>query len=76
MSAPTEKTPRFTLSWHFWVALILIAAAVAVIVQNIVETSFVFFWLTVTAPLWLLLTACVVLGFFIGWLVARRRQRR
>ena len=72
----TTETTRYTLSWHFWAALVLIAAAVAVIVQNTGETSFVFFWLTVTAPLWLLLSVTLALGVLIGWLVAWRRALR
>lgn len=55
-----------------WLALVLAVLAVAFIAQNRDRVPVHLFWLTVTAPMWLLLTALFAAGWVIGILVRRR----
>ena len=55
-----------------WLALVLAVLAVAFIAQNRDRVPVHLFWLTVTAPMWLLLTALFVAGWVVGILVRRR----
>ena len=69
---PSPITPRRV------VAVLLMAAAVAFVVQNTnsIEVSWLFFGFS--APLWLLTLILLAVGFVIGWFVGRpdRRDRK
>lgn len=69
---PSPITPRRV------VAAILVAAAVAFIVQNTntIEVTWLFFGFS--APLWLLTVVLLAVGFVVGWFVGRpaRRDRK
>ena len=55
-----------------WLALGLVVIAVAFIAQNRDRVPVHLFWLTVSAPMWLLLTALFAAGWVVGALVKRR----
>lgn len=69
---PSPITPRRVI-----IAL-LVAAAVAFVVQNTntIDVSWLFFGFS--APLWLLTVILLAVGFVVGWFVGRpsRRDRR
>ncbi|MGW9349725.1 Protein of unknown function [Nocardiopsis flavescens] len=52
-----------------WVALVLLVGVIVFIVQNREPTDINLLLITVTAPLWATLTAAVVAGGAIGWLL-------
>jgi len=55
-----------------WLALVLAVIAVAFIAQNRDRVPVHLFWLTVTSPMWLLLTALFAAGWLVGALIRRR----
>jgi uncharacterized integral membrane protein len=77
MSAPDQQVTRSNgVSWRFVVGIVLLAAVLVLVLQNTKETTFELFWMSVSAPLWILVVASLVLGFLIGWLARGRRVRR
>ncbi|MEU0491341.1 LapA family protein [Nocardiopsis changdeensis] len=52
-----------------WVALVLLVGVVVFIVQNREPTEIRLLLVSVTSPLWVTLTAAVVVGGLIGWLL-------
>ncbi|WP_306370144.1 LapA family protein [Nocardiopsis sp. CC223A] len=52
-----------------WVALVLLVAVVVFVVQNREPTEIRLLLVSVTSPLWVTLTAAVVVGGVIGWLL-------
>ncbi|NTW41514.1 MAG: DUF1049 domain-containing protein, partial [Cellulomonadaceae bacterium] len=55
--------------------VLLTAAAVLFIAQNREDAALSMLWTTITAPLWLVLSAVFAVGFLAGFLVVRRRTR-
>ncbi|MDM7854605.1 LapA family protein [Cellulomonas alba] len=77
MSAPDQKVERSNgVSWRLVVGIVLLAAVLVLVLQNTKETTFELFWMSVSAPLWILVVASLVLGFLIGWLLRSRRSKR
>lgn len=74
-----SETPPNASFWSkikpsHWVALILIVAAILFVAQNRITTSIELFWLSVQAPLWLVLTLMFGIGWLSGYLATRRRS--
>ncbi len=63
---------RFAL--HYWVAIALVALAAVFIGQNRDRQRIHLLWLTVESPMWLLLTAMLLVGVVVGLLLHRRRR--
>ena len=64
MSAPDQQVTRSNgVSWRFVVGIVLLAAVLVLVLQNTKETTFELFWMSVSAPLWILVVASRVLGF-------------
>lgn len=59
-----------------WLALVLLVLAAAFILQNRQDAMIRLFTIVVTAPLWVALVACTVVGILIGALAGSRRRRR
>ena len=62
---------RFAL--RYWVAIILVALATIFIVQNRDRQRVHVLWIAVESPMWLLLSAMLVVGIIVGLLLRRRR---
>ncbi|MCM3660537.1 LapA family protein [Georgenia satyanarayanai] len=73
-STETERTGRVEPST--WVGLALAVLAIAFVVQNRGEVRIELFWLSVGAPMWLVLLLIFLVGWAVGALVRRRRARR
>ncbi|MFL1382048.1 MULTISPECIES: DUF1049 domain-containing protein [unclassified Nocardiopsis] len=71
MTEPTtvEEKRGPLASPKLWVALVLLVGVIVFIVQNRDVTEINLLLITVTAPLWTTLTAAVVVGGVIGWLL-------
>lgn len=63
---------RFVL--HNWIPIVLFALAAAFIGQNRETQRIHLLWLTVESPMWLLLSAMLLVGIIVGLLVRRRRK--
>lgn len=74
--APQVADGAKGVNWRLIGGLVLAAAALVIVLQNTKETTFELFWVSVSAPLWILVVACLVLGFLVGWLVRHRSARR
>lgn len=59
-----------------WVGLLLVVIAIAFIAQNRADVSIALLWVTVSAPLWLVLTLISLVAFGAGYLLAWGRGRR
>jgi len=57
-----------------WAALILVALAAVFIGQNRDRQAVRLLWITVESPMWLLLSAMLVVGIVVGLLLHRRRR--
>ena len=57
------------------VVVLLIAAAVAFVVQNTETTQISWTLFQFDAPLWLLTIVLLVIGFVIGWFVGRPNRK-
>ncbi|MEV0588360.1 LapA family protein [Nonomuraea sp. NPDC050310] len=55
-----------------WVALALLILAIVFVVQNRQEAHINLLMISISAPMWIALTACVLLGLLIAWLGRRR----
>ncbi|MFT4088195.1 MAG: LapA family protein [Gordonia sp. (in: high G+C Gram-positive bacteria)] len=58
----------------FWLPILLVVVAIIFISTNTNRTDFTVLWVTINAPLWLMLTITVLVGFVAGWFVGRRRK--
>jgi uncharacterized integral membrane protein len=58
-----------------WLALVLLVLAVAFILQNRQDAVIRLFTIAVTAPLWVALVACTVVGILIGALAGSRSRK-
>jgi uncharacterized integral membrane protein len=63
---------RFAL--RYWLAITLVVLAAIFIAQNRSRPPVHVLWITVEAPMWLLLTAMLVVGIVVGLLLHRRRK--
>lgn len=72
VTAPPERGRRIAL--RYWVALILLALAAIFIAQNRDQPSIHILWITVQAPMWVILTVMLVVGLLVGLLLRRRRR--
>lgn len=63
---------RFAL--RYWVAIALIALAAVFIGQNRDRQSVRLLWISVESPMWLLLSAMLLVGVIVGLLLHRRRN--
>lgn len=76
--SPDETKPaggvvqRFAL--RYWLAILLVALAAVFIGQNRDRQRVHVLWITVESPMWLLLTAMLVIGIVVGLLLHRRRR--
>ena len=59
-----------------WFGLLLVVIAIAFIAQNRSDVSIALLWVTVSAPLWLVLTLLAAVSFGAGYLLAWGRGRR
>jgi lipopolysaccharide assembly protein A len=59
---------------RYWVALILVALAAIFIAQNRDRPSIHILWITVQAPMWVILTVMLLVGILVGLLLRRRRR--
>lgn len=57
---------------HYWAPIALIALAAIFIGQNRDRQQVHLLWMTVESPMWLLLTAMLVVGVITGLLLRRR----
>ena len=63
---------RFAL--RYWLAIILVVLSAIFIAQNRTRERVHVLWITVEYPMWLLLTAMLVIGIVVGLLLHRRRR--
>lgn len=63
---------RFAL--RYWLAITLVVLAAIFIGQNRDRQRVHVLWITVEYPMWLLLTAMLVVGIAVGLLLHRRRR--
>ena len=72
-----DESPRSSALTRFaaqyWAPIALIALAAVFIGQNRDVQQVHLLWLTVESPMWLLLTAMLVVGVITGLLLRRRR---
>lgn len=59
-----------------WVGVALAVVAIAFVVQNRTTVTIQLFWLSLGAPMWLVLLLIFLVGWAVGALVRRRRARR
>jgi uncharacterized integral membrane protein len=57
-----------------WAALILVVLAAVFFGQNRDRQAVRLLWITVESPMWLLLSAMLVVGIVVGLLLHRRRR--
>jgi uncharacterized integral membrane protein len=69
---PGGVIARFAL--HNWAAIALVALAAVFIGQNRDRQMIHLLWITVESPMWLLLSAMLVVGIVVGLLLHRRRR--
>jgi uncharacterized integral membrane protein len=63
---------RFAL--RYWLAITLVVLAAIFIAQNRARQRVHILWISVEYPMWLLLTAMLVVGIIVGLLLHRRRK--
>ena len=75
MSADESRrgSPLTRFAAQYWAPIALIALAAIFIGQNRDRQQVHLLWLTVESPMWLLLTAMLVVGVITGLLLRRRR---
>lgn len=59
-----------------WLALLLIVLTIAFVVQNRERASISLFFLSISPPLWVVLTILFLVGWVVGAYVTPRRRRR
>ena len=69
---PGGVVTRFAL--RYWVAIALVTLAAVFIGQNRDRQSVRLLWITVESPMWLLLSAMLIVGVIVGLLLHRRRK--
>ena len=74
-SGDTKHSALAGFAARYWLPILLAILAAVFVGQNRSPVSVDFLWVTVTSPLWLLLTAMIVVGVVIGLLLRRRRRQ-
>ncbi|WP_206447474.1 lipopolysaccharide assembly protein LapA domain-containing protein [Agrococcus sp. KRD186] len=62
-----------------WLAIILVALVVFVVIQNGLVTgtaTVAVLWAQISLPTWLLVVILVLIGAIVGWMFARNRAAR
>lgn len=70
-----ELNPIVRFALHNWVPILLVALAAVFIGQNRETQRIHLLWMTVESPMWLLLSAMLLIGIVVGVLVNRRRRK-
>jgi uncharacterized integral membrane protein len=76
------RRPPAVLRWlrsipiRTWIALVIVAVALAFVLQNRNNATIYLFNVAVTAPLWTTLLITLVVGILVGLLARRRRRDR
>ena len=60
---------------HNWIPMLLFAVTAAFIGQNRETARVHLLWMVLESPMWLLLSAILLIGVVVGVLLNRRRQR-
>ena len=66
--------PALRFMLHNWIPIVLFALAAAFIGQNRETQRIHLLWMTVESPMWLLLSAMLLIGIVVGALLNRRRR--
>ena len=72
----TGRRSLATVSLSQWIALGLTVIAIVFIVQTRNSDSVDLFWVSVRSPLWFILVIVFALGWVVGVLTARGRNKR
>jgi putative membrane protein len=72
VTSPSRRGRR--LSPRHWVALVLVVLAAIFIAQNRDQPRIHILWITVQAPMWVILTVMLAVGILVGLLLRRRRR--
>ncbi len=69
-----ELNPALRFVLHNWIPITLFVLAAAFIGQNRETARIHLLWMTVESPMWLLLSAMLLVGIVVGVLLNRRRR--
>ncbi len=72
---PDAPQPR-KRGWRFYATWVVLALALAFVIQNTEETEVTFLFAETNLPLFFALVIAIALGIAIGWLVPLVRRRR
>lgn len=70
-----EQKTGFSLGAAGWVGVVLTVLSLVFILQNRMTITINFFWLDVSAPLWFVLLLIFLVGWFVSFLVFRRKLK-
>ena len=70
-----ESNPVLKFVVHNWIPIVLLAVTAAFIGQNRETARVHLLWMMLESPIWLLLSAILLIGIVVGVLLNRRRQR-
>ncbi len=70
-----EMNPTLRFLLHNLIPITLFAVTAAFIAQNRETARVHLLWLVVESPMWLLLSAILLIGILVGVLVNRRRNK-
>ncbi|MBM9468351.1 LapA family protein [Nakamurella leprariae] len=73
-SSPRTGSPAGRFFKRRWLTIVLIVLAIVFITQNRNRVSVDLFWMTLTTPLWLILTVVFVAGLLAGAVSFKRRR--
>ncbi|GAA3970901.1 LapA family protein [Gordonia caeni] len=73
--SPAGGRDAATFVKAYWLPFVLVIVAIIFIATNTADATFNIGWVSITQPLWLLLTVTVLVGFVIGWFVGRRTRK-
>lgn len=59
-----------------WLPILVVVLVAVFVGQNRADVSIHFFWATITAPLWLILSLIFLLGVLVGAYRTKQRSRR
>lgn len=74
MTEPSKPSLLARLSPKQWLAIALTVLVVAFIIENRHRVDIEFLFITVTSPMWLVLSATLLIGWIIGLLTRRTRR--
>lgn len=70
-----EMHPALRFVMHNWIPIVLFAVTAAFIGQNRETARVHLLWMVVESPMWLLLSAILLIGIVVGVTLNRRRNR-